>query len=604
MRILQPLFRILALALGVAALCGAANITYNVSLFIGNGSVAGTITTDGTIGVLSRSNFVSWNLGMTDGSFSDGNNGFVTLTNSNSVLTYGGSVTATAGQLTFNFNTAVGYTAFYQSGGNLGTGVCWSPSPITCLIPGKTATGISMIIDSDVANSQFVPESGTYQIARVYTAPSIVSLSPTSGSGTSVTFTAVISDLVGASDIFDVSLLVNTSLNFTQGCLITYTALANELLLDQNVSNFLTPGGTGTLSDSRCTLKASSSSATLSGNNLTLKISLDIVSSETTQGVFLVADNSLLAGSGWSLQGKWTPFTSAGPPSVVSLSPDTGSGKSAVFTAVYSDGNGTADLGDVLLLANTSFNVAGGCFVRYDPQANRLYLSDDAGTTWLSPALTPGGGGTLSNSQCTLNASSSSVGTAGTKLTLKASLTFAATVESQALYLFAVNLEGQDSGWVQEGSWTPAPSLGPPAIVSLAPTVGTGETALVTAVYSDPNGAADLSGVLLLVNAGLSATNACFVYYAPQTNEISLANDAGTAFVPPVLTPGVSGTVGNSQCALNAGSSSVSKSGNDLTLKVSLTFASGFTGVKDVFLSAFGLSNQSSGWVLEGAWTP
>ena len=44
-----------------------ANITYNVNLTFGSaGSMVGTITTDGTIGVLSTSNIVSWNLTLAD----------------------------------------------------------------------------------------------------------------------------------------------------------------------------------------------------------------------------------------------------------------------------------------------------------------------------------------------------------------------------------------------------------------------------------------------------------------------------------------------------------------------------------------------------------
>src|SRR6202011_3812157 len=42
-------------------------ITYNVNLTFGSaGSVVGTITTDGTIGVLNVANMVSWNLTVTD----------------------------------------------------------------------------------------------------------------------------------------------------------------------------------------------------------------------------------------------------------------------------------------------------------------------------------------------------------------------------------------------------------------------------------------------------------------------------------------------------------------------------------------------------------
>ena len=93
------------------------------------------------------------------------------------------------------------------------------------------------------------------------------------------------------------------------------------------------------------------------------------------------------------------------------------------------------------------------------------------------------------------------------------------------------------------------------------------------------------------------------MYYQPQGNHLYLANNAG-AWMTPALTPGVAGTASNSQCTLNAGSSSVTTSGNDLTLNVALTFSSTFVGTKNVYLYAAGFSGQSSGWVKEGTWVP
>ncbi len=96
-----------------------------------------------------------------------------------------------------------------------------------------------------------------------------------------------------------------------------------------------------------------------------------------------------------------------------------------------------------------------------------------------------------------------------------------------------------------------------------------GRRAAVTfkAVYSDPNGAADLNELLVQVNTIQSSANACYVYYQPQGNHLYLANDAG-AWITPALTPGAAGVSSNSQCTLNAVSSSViTVSGNDLTLE-------------------------------------
>jgi hypothetical protein len=296
---------------------------------------------------------------------------------------------------------------------------------------------------------------------------------------------------------------------------------------------------------------------------------------------------------------------SPGPPSIVSLSPASGSGVSATFTAVYSDPNGATDFKGVYLLANTGPSAVNGCDVYYEPLGNHLYLANNAGT-WITPALTPGVAGTASNSQCTLNAASSSVSTSGNSLTLVASLTFSSSVFGpRNVYLYAVENGGQTTGsWVLKGAWTPNASAGPPTIVSLTPATGTGTAATLTAVYSDPNGFGDLSQVELLVNTTENGANACYVYYEPQTNQLYLRNNAGTEWLTPVLTPGGSGTVASSQCTLNAVSSTVSTAGNNLTLKVALTFSSTFVNSRNVYLYAAGLDGQNSGWIKEGSWTP
>ena len=52
------------------------------------------------------------------------------------------------------------------------------------------------------------------------------------------------------------------------------------------------------------------------------------------------------------------------------------------------------------------------------------------------------------------------------------------------------------------------------------------------AVYADPNGAADLSELLLQVNTAQSSANACYVYYQPQANHLYLANNVGAWMMP------------------------------------------------------------------------
>jgi astacin len=143
---------------------------------------------------------------------------------------------------------------------------------------------------------------------------------------------------------------------------------------------------------------------------------------------------------------------------------------------------------------------------------------------------------------------------------------------------------------------------GPPAVVSVSPSSGTGLTQTFTAVYSDPKGAADLSSVRMLFNTSLSGGSGCYLIYYPGSNAFYLENNADSATVGP-LAPGSSATISNSQCTLAGTGTSVSTSGNNMTVKFALTFSSTFDGSEKVYMGANSAS-AASGWVQEGTWTP
>jgi hypothetical protein len=445
--------------------------------------------------------------------------------------------------------------------------------------------------------------SFTVTTAAAADPPTVVSLSPTSGTGLTQTFTAVYSDPNGISDLSAVIVLFNTSVKLSNACAVVYVPATNDMYLYNNAGTGLSagvvPGSSGSASNSQCTLSGAGSSSSTLGNDLTLNVAL------TFTGTFLGQQNAYLyaagktSNSGFVQKGTWTP-SSAGSPTVVSLSPSSGTGLTQTFAAIYSDPNGLADLSSVIVLFNTSVKLSNGCVVVYVPGTNQMYLYNNAGTT-LSAGITPGSSGSASNSQCTLSGTGSSFSTAGNNLTLNTALTFTGTfLGQQNVYLYAAG-KSANSGFIQKGTWTPS-SAGPPTVVSLAPTSGTGLTHTFTAVYSDPNGLADLSSVIVLFNTSVKLANSCTVVYTPATNLMYLYNNAGTGLSAGV-TPGTSGTASNSQCTLSGTGSSFSTAGNNLTLNVALTFTSTFTGLQDVFLYAAG-KTANSGWVQKGTWTP
>ena len=563
-----------------------------------------------------RANASAEEVALSPVSFSLTNTGYALSASPNFFsVAQGYSGTSTITSTVVEFSSPVTLSA---SGQPAGVNVTFSPASITSAgtstmtvtVASTTATGSYPITITGASGNTTNKTTFTLTVTSLISGgpPAIVSLSPNSGSGTSVEFKAVYSNPNGAGDLSEVLLQINSSQSSAGACYVYYQQQGNHLYLANNAGNAwmtpaLTPGAAGMASNSQCSLNAGSGSVTAAGDDLTLNVALSFSGTFVGEkNVYLYAAGLSGQHSGWVKEGTWVP-TSAGPPAIVSLSQNTGAATSVTFKAVYSDPNGAGDLNELLLQVNASQSNANACYVYYQPQGNHLYLATNAGA-WITPALTPGVAGTASNSQCTLNAGSSSVTTAGNDLTLNVALTFSSTfVGAKNLYLYAAGLSAQNSGWVKEGTWVPT-SAGPPAIVSLSPNSGTGTSVTFKAVYSDPNGSTDLNEILLQMNASQSGANACYVYYQPQGNLLYLANNAGTAWMTPALTPGVAGTASNGQCTLNAGSSSVTTAGNDLTLSVALSFSGTFTGAKNVYLYAAGISGQNTGWVKEGAWTP
>ena len=477
-----------------------------------------------------------------------------------------------------------------------------SSASLSGIAAGTYPTGIGASFAGD---SSYATSSGTGALTVLSSAPTADSVTPNSGSGLSQTLSMQYSDPNGASNLRWVYLLVNTSLDANNACYVVYSVAGNSLSLANDAGSGLlgsvTPGGSGTVQNTRCTVSASGSSVSTSDTHLTLNVALTFQSTFAgTMGLYLYATDSTGQGSGWQQRGTWTPSTNS-PPTADSVTPSSGSGSTQTFAMQYSDPNGASDLRWVYLLVNFNLDANNACYVVYSVTDNTLSLANDAGTGIIA-SVTPGGSGTVQNTRCTISAAGSSVSTSGTHLTVNVALTFQSLFSgNMGLYLFASDSTGQGSGWQKLGSWTPT-SNSPPSAVSVTPSSGNGSPQTFTMVYSDANGVSDLRWAYLLVNTSLNANNACYVVYSNTDNTLSLANDAGTGILNSV-TPGGSGTVQNSRCTLSAAGSSVSTSGNQLTVNVALTFDPSFTGSMGVYLYVSDSTGQGSGWQQRGTWT-
>jgi len=287
------------------------------------------------------------------------------------------------------------------------------------------------------------------------------------------------------------------------------------------------------------------------------------------------------------------------PPSVVSVTPNSGAATSGTFSFSYSSVNGYAYLSRVDALFNAS---SGGCWVYYLPSTNSIYLFSNTAASVYGP-MTPGSFATLANDQCTIGGPSSYVRESGATLTLTLAITFSTYFRGQQnISGSATDAGGLTSGWQPLGTFTTGtPVAAPPTAVSVTPAAGSGPGGSAAFRFTSPNGYGYINRVEVLFNRNMSMTNGCLVIYSPSTNQIFLENDADTAMLGP-LSPGEAGTLSNNQCSIRGQSSGASASENTLSLTLEVSFTTGFAGTQTIFGIAYDKANANGGWQDLGTW--
>jgi len=416
-----------------------------------------------------------------------------------------------------------------------------------------------------------------------------VSVTPNSGSGMDQTFTATFTDQLGVADVRGRMRLAGPN---GTACIIEYNAATNQVRLQDDTGVWMggvtLPSG-GSMANSQCTLNLASTTADESGNTLTLSAHLTFSGAFVgTKTISLMARTTTGQSTGWVDRGTWTVGVAL---EAIAVTPNSGTGRSQLFTATYSDSGGASDLRARIRFAGASD--PGPCLIEYNATTDLVCMQDDAGA-WTNPV--PLGSGTLVNSQCTLNLALSSAVESGNGLTLAVHLTFSdAFIGPKTISLMARSANGQTTGWVTRGTWNAGVIL---EAIAVNPDSGTGFSQLFTATYSDSAGASDLRARIRF--AGASGT-ACIVEFNAATNQVRMQDDTG-AWMGGVTLPS-GGSMANSQCTLDLAQSSAVKNGNNLTLALQLLFSGSFGGTKTTSLMALATNGQNTGWVARGMWT-
>lgn len=434
-------------------------------------------------------------------------------------------------------------------------------------------------------NTGWVAKAGTSVV-------SVDSAAPSAGSGASQVFTFVFSDTRNAANVWGAAITINSTLSNVNSCSLVWDRAAGTIALLYNSGAGSSPkpfGSNATIQNSQCALGVVTLS--VSGNSNILTVPLAFTGPFTgPKNIYMLAVGPN-GNTGWQQKGTYSVFA-GGVPVAGSVAPSAGAGSSQTFSFVISDQGGSQFLvgAAMALMKTTNFDLNNSCYIVYDRASNRLSISADTVSNG-SAALVIGSAGSVSNSQCTLFGSGSSVTIGSTTITITLNLSFNLSFAgTKNTYLYAAEV-GYNSGWKAVGTWT-APGAAP-TVGTLSPVSGTGTLVSYTATFTTPVAPSDLTTALLQV------TSACAVVFNPTLNTVGLYDDNGVSISTKTI--GSSATLQNSQCAV--GFSSATTSGGTVTFTVILVFKTpAFSGPKSVYLQG---SNPwgTSPLTLKGSWT-
>jgi hypothetical protein len=301
----------------------------------------------------------------------------------------------------------------------------------------------------------------------------VETLAPLVGSGGGGTFTATFSHGRGASQLYLGYMLFLPTPNVVNyvakgSCLVEYNRISHGMrLIDDAGTGWLGPisgvvisPSAGTLTNKQCTVNVAGSSASISGNTMTVKVPVTFKGAVTpVMGTFLQALDVTGAWTGMTQFGNWVPSTSTpkSGPSIASVASSTTAGSYAVYSITASHTSGASSLSMIHLLLSTGIMAANPCQAVYFPGNNTLNLINDTGAALVSPAgVTPGTPGSIANSRCAINTGLASRSLAGNSVTVTIPLNLQAGTFSgtKRVYVNAFDAFGQLTHWVQTATLT------------------------------------------------------------------------------------------------------------------------------------------------------
>lgn len=288
-------------------------------------------------------------------------------------------------------------------------------------------------------------------------APSALSISPHSGVNSSATFTMAFRDPDGASDIAVTNLLINDALSGASACYIAFVRASGLVLLVNDAGDaggtpagtFVLPGS-GSATNSQCTVSGIGSSFNQNGGVLTLSLNISFSSSFSGNKVlYVAASDGSATSTGWQRLGVYgvSPIPT-GSPMPVSMAParPIGIGPVPVSFAVRHASTASRV---VTVLMNEWLSATSACYFGYHEPSNTLVLYDNG--TWHSLLLN--GSGSVESQFCRVYGLGSSWTATGLAGILRVNIELKAPPAENQLVWVSASDSGGSSSWQTLGTW-------------------------------------------------------------------------------------------------------------------------------------------------------
>jgi hypothetical protein len=523
-------------------------------------------------------------------------NGAITFGGASFPISQGGNVPCT-----YSVAIAPGLT-IPAAGGTLtatvttGAGCTWTSSSSATWLKALTASGAGSgsVSLQAAANGTNASQTSSVAIAgqnytvtqNTNTPPTMNSVTPTTGSGTSQTFTFQSSDPNGYQDLSSEFMVF---ISPGGSCAFYFNNLARLLYVfkldGSTVPGPLSPGSTSSITNGQCT--ATGLTVTGTGSQLTVAIPITFtfpVKGLTTISAVAYSQSGLSTGA--QTLGTYNVTTIINsPPTMDSVTPTTGLGTSQTFTFQTSDPNGYQNLESEFMVF---ISPGGSCAFYFNNSARLLYVFKLDGSGVIGP-LSPGSTSSITNGQCT--ATGFTVNGTGNQLTVAIPITFTSPVRGiTTINAVAYSRSGLSTGAKTLGTYNVATIINsPPTMDSVTPATGSGTSQTFAFQTSDPNGYQNLESEFMVF---ISPGGSCAFYFNNSARLLYLFKLDGSGVFGP-LSPGSTSSITNGQCT--ATGLTVTGTGNQLTVAIPITFTSPMKGVTAISAVAYSQSGLSTG---------